>query len=262
MDISTNRKKSMVRRFSAWRIAEHWVLITAFLVLAFTGLAQKFNTLEISRWLIGFLGGIASSRFIHHSAGIIFLLLLLQHVVVNSVGILFGKWPPSMLISLKDFQDALRNVKYYLGIENTPAQCDRYDYKEKFVYWLVLIGGIQMAVTGLILWFPILVTQYLPGQFIPAAKVMHTNEAMLIFLLIAIWHIYDSMFSPEVFPIDTSIFTGYIERKRMEVSHPLEVVRMDDVMDNDNTEKALTVHEPPSSLNTPAEEHSGGGDMR
>jgi len=261
MDISTNRKNPLVRRFSAWRILEHWVLIITFMVLACTGLAQKFNTLEISRWLIDFLGGIASSRFIHHSAGIVLILLLLQHIMVNSAGILLGKWPPSMLISIKDFQDALRNVKYYLGIEDTPAQCDRYDYKEKFVYWLVLIGGLQMALTGLILWFPIQVTQYLPGQFIPAAKVMHSNEAMLIFLLVAIWHIYDSMFSPEVFPIDTSIFTGYIERKRMKVSHPLEVLRMDGVMDNDRTEKALTIQKTPSSFDTPADDHSGGVGM-
>jgi hypothetical protein len=35
---------------------------------------------------------------------------------------------------------------------------------------------------------------------------------MLIFLLIGIWHIYDSMFSPEVFPLNKSIFTGYVEK--------------------------------------------------
>jgi formate dehydrogenase subunit gamma len=247
------REGELVRRFSAWRIAEHWVLIFTFLVLAVTGLAQKFHTVEVSRWLIDVLGGISHSRLIHHSAGIVFILLLLQHIIVNSVGILLGRWAPSMLISLKDFQDALSNVKYYLGVENKPAQCDRYDYKEKFVYWLMLVGGLQMAATGLMLWFPVLVARYLPGQFIPAAKIMHTNEAMLIFLLVAIWHIYDSMFSPEVFPIDTSIFTGYINRKRMEASHPLEYVRMDDFTNEGDEGMVPPVTDTPRSINSSAD---------
>jgi len=37
---------------------------------------------------------------------------------------------------------------------------------------------------------------------------------MLIFLMMTVWHIYDSMFSPDVFPLNKSIFTGYSEKKR------------------------------------------------
>jgi len=63
---------------------------------------------------------------------------------------------------------------------------------------------------------------FLPGQVIPAAKVAHTNEAMLALLVIVIWHIYNSIFSPEVFPLDTAIFIGKISIKRMLHEHPLE----------------------------------------
>jgi len=52
---------------------------------------------------------------------------------------------------------------------------------------------------------------------------MHTNQAMLTLVLIAVWHMYDSIFNPDVFPIDTSIFSGYIERERVEKDHPLEL---------------------------------------
>lgn len=131
-----------------------------------------------------------------------------------------------MLITLKDAHDALHNVRYYLGMADRPAMCGRYSYKEKFIYWLTLLGGIQMIITGSILWFPVVATKYLPGQFIPASKAVHTNEAMLIFILIAIWHIYDSMFSPDVFPLDRSIFTGYIQKRRMEREHPLEPAQL------------------------------------
>ncbi len=117
---------------------------------------------------------------------------------------------------LKDVQDSLHNIRYYLGLVSRPAACGRYSYKEKFIYWLILLGGVQQIVTGFILWFPVATTKYFPGQFIPASKAVHTNQAMLIFLLMAIWHIYDSMFSPDVFPLNKSIFTGYADKSSLE----------------------------------------------
>jgi len=204
------------KRFSAYRIMEHLALIAIFVVLAMTGLSQKFFSLAISQSLIIALGGIDSVRYIHHVAGLLFTALALQHVVVNFAGVLFLQQEPSMLITFKDVQDSLHNVRYYLGLADQPATCGRYSYKEKFIYWLILLGGSQQIITGFILWFPVATTKYLPGQFIPASKVVHTNDAMLIFLLTAIWHIYDSMFSPDVFPLNKSIFTGYAEKRRME----------------------------------------------
>jgi len=85
-----------------------------------------------------------------------------------------------------------------------------------------------MMLTGFILWFPSVVTKYLPGEIIPAAKVLHTNEALVVFLIIAIWHVYNAIFSPEVFPMDTSIFTGYISKARMFREHPDELAEMEE----------------------------------
>ncbi len=237
--MEAKEKSEQFRRFGAGRIIEHWLLIILILVLAVTGLAQRFHEFWLSRWVISAMGGITASRFVHHMAGFAFMLLMVQHILVASLGILSGRWAPSMMISLKDFRDALHNVKYYLGLESSPARCGRYDYKEKFVYWLVLTGGIQMVVTGFMLWYPVAATRFLPGQFIPAAKEMHANEAMLIFVLIAIWHMYDSIFNPDVFPIDTSIFSGYIERERVEKAHPLELEYVQDTEGAENQGMAV-----------------------
>ncbi len=196
------------RKFGVYRIVEHLVLIACVTVLAMTGLPQKFYTLHISQFIITYLGGIYRVRSIHHFVAVIFTVLTLQHLLVAFIGVVFLQWEPSMIIAVKDIQDALQNVKYYLGMAGRPAMSARYNYKEKFVYWFILLGGIQMITTGFILWFPITAAKYLPGQFIPVSKVIHTNDAMLIFLLTAIWHIYDSIFNPEVFPLDKSIFTG------------------------------------------------------
>ena len=209
---SENKENS--RRFSLYRIIEHLALIVLFIVLAATGLAQKFYTLGISQSIILALGGIDSTRVIHHLAAVVFTVFTLQHILVNCIGIIFERWDTSMLITFKDAQDAIHNVRYYLGMADQPANFARYSYKEKFIYWLILLGGIQQIMSGFILWFPVAMTKYLPGQIVPAAKAVHTNEAMMIFMLMAIWHIYDSMFSPDIFPLNKSIFTGYVENKQ------------------------------------------------
>lgn len=219
-----------IKRFGAYRIIEHYAGIITFTVLAVTGLAQKFHDYDLSYWIIINLGGIDNVRLIHRWTGLAFSALLVQHTVVASAGLLFRRWPASMVVVMKDFTDAIDNLKYYFGLSNHPAACDRYDYKQKFEYWGVVVGGVLMVATGLTLWFPTVVAGYLPGEVIPAAKAAHTNEALLAFLVIIIWHIYNSVFSPEVFPLDTSIMLkGRISRERMVHEHPVELARLEGV---------------------------------
>lgn len=220
-------KRDMIRRFSAARIFEHWLAIATFGILVATGLSQKFFYLELSQWVIMTLGGIDNVRVIHRYTGLIFTIAATLHIVFATAGVLLRKWPPSMVITGKDFSDAVYNIKYYIGIEKSPARCDRYGYKQKFEYWGILMGGILMIGTGITLWLPTLAVRFLPGEVIPVAKALHTNEALVIVLLIAVWHIYNSIFSPEVFPLDTSMFTGYISRERMEREHPIELARIE-----------------------------------
>jgi formate dehydrogenase subunit gamma len=78
-----------------------------------------------------------------------------------------------------------------------------------------------------LLFAPALFTQLLPGVFIPAAKVAHSNEGLMAILVVLVWHIYNAHLNPDVFPFDTSIFTGKISRERMEKEHPLELARIE-----------------------------------
>ncbi len=225
MVTSEPKESARLRRFGTYRIVEHYFIMITFSILVLTGLSQKFHEFELSNWIIIKLGGIDMARLIHRYTGLVLAAATAQHLAVASIGLVFRKWPASMVINAKDFTDAIDNIKYYFGVTNSPALCDRYDYKQKFEYWGVVVGGVLMIFTGLILWFPTLVARYLPGELIPAAKATHTNEALLAFLVIIIWHIYNSIFSPEVFPLDTSIFTGGISRERMAHEHPVELAR-------------------------------------
>jgi len=220
-------REEKMKRFSPARSIEHLVHVATFIVLVCTGLSQRFYSLDISQWIILHLGGIDSVRLIHRFAGVVFSLELITHLTVAAIGIVYKKWQPSMVITKKDFTDVVHNIRYYLGMENFPVRGGRYTYKQKFEYWGILTGVFLMMVTGIILWFPAAVTKFLPGEVIPAAKVLHTNEAFVVFLIIAIWHVYNAIFSPEVFPLDTSIFTGYISKSRMIREHPDELAEME-----------------------------------
>lgn len=221
--ITKKADEELIKRFNLYRIIEHFLLIILFFALLLTGLPQKFFPLNISHSIIIIFGGIDNARAIHHTAAALFTILALQHIIINFAGTLFFQWKPSMLITFKDFYDAVHNVRYYLGIVDKPAMCGRYTYKEKCIYWLVLTGGLQMIITGFILWFPVTVTKYIHGQVIPIAKTIHSSEAMLLFVIIVTWHIYDSILSPDVFPLNRSIFTGYMPKKLMQKLHPLEL---------------------------------------
>jgi len=49
---------------------------------------------------------------------------------------------------------------------------------------------------------------------------------LLAFLIILIWHMYGAHLNPEVFPFDSSIFTGKISVERLRHEHPLEWERL------------------------------------
>lgn len=215
-----------IKRFGVFRIFEHQANMIAFAVLVLTGLSQKFHEYSLSQWIIINLGGVDAVRVIHRYSGFLFACLTAVHIIVGATGIIIRRWQASMVINKKDFTDAIDNLRYYFGITDRPARCDRYDYKQKFEYWGVVVGGLLMIVTGFILWFPTAVVRFLPGEFIPAAKAAHTNEALLAFLVIITWHLYNAIFSPEVFPLDTSIFTGKISVERMKHEHPIEYERL------------------------------------
>jgi cytochrome b subunit of formate dehydrogenase len=172
--------------------------------------------------VIGRLGGIFAVRWLHRVAGIAFCLLRVAHLAVAIAGVLTRRMPPSMFLSRKDFRDALDYLRYCTGYAERPPRFGRFDYRQKFEYWGLVFGGLVMAVTGIILSFPIAVSRVLPAELIPAAKVMHSYEALFAFLIVLVWHLFAVVLSPEVFPLDTTIFTGRIRKDRLRHEHPLE----------------------------------------
>ena len=215
-----------VVRFSPRQRAEHAAVIVLFLALALTGFPQRFAGAGWAQATVDLLGGIERARALHRLSGILFGALLALHLGWNAALLLRGRGSLAIVPTRKDFMDVVANLRYYLRLADKPPLFDRYDYREKFEYWGLLLGGLVMTLTGFVLYFPLTVTRLLPGELIPVAKVAHSNEGLLAFLVVVTWHVYNAHFSPEVFPFNTSIFTGKISRERLLKDHPLEHARL------------------------------------
>ncbi len=218
--------KDMFVRFSRRQRIEHSLVMSLFIILAVTGFPQKFSDAGWARGTLALMGGVEAARALHRFAGIAFALLAAVHMGTAVTLVVTGKSRPSMIPERKDFADAIKTLRYYLGASDQQAQFDRYDYRQKFEYWGIVMGGILMVATGLILYFPLLATRFFPGVLIPIAKVAHSNEGLMAFLVVLTWHIYNAHLNPDVFPFDFTIFNGKISRHRMETEHPLELVRL------------------------------------
>ncbi len=225
-----------VIRFSVWQRIEHALVILVFTILAVTGLSQEFFQMHWAAWLIAAMGGIERVRWVHRSMGIAFTLIVGLHMIIVLVQVSSGRIRPSMVPTRKDFRDAIIMMRYYLRLSDQKARFDRFDYRQKFEYWGMVIGSLVLIVTGLMLYFPVLTTRFLPGEVIPAALMAHGKEGLLAFLIIITWHLYNAHLSPEAFPFDPSIFTGKVSRERMENEHPIEYSRMPEDRKQDGDE--------------------------
>ena len=211
-------------RFSPSDRAQHLVMLVSFVVLAATGLPQKFIHLNVHLLdqVIDTMGGIETIRVIHRLAATVLMVATAYHLLDVAYRLYVRRVALSMLPGYRDLLDALQAVRYNLGLARQRPRMDRFTWEEKVEYWSLVWGTIVMIATGFMLWNPVATARFLPGQFIPAAQVVHGGEALLAVLAVLVWHFY----SVHLRHFNRSMFTGDMSEHEMEEEHPLELERI------------------------------------
>ena len=131
---------------------QHLIFVICFIILVITGFMTK-----ISKDMLGWLGGAGNIVFyyrsmLHRTAGVIMILTSLYHIyylIFKPAGrrLLFDMMP-----RIKDITDMISNIRYYLGLEDSPPEFDRFSYKHKLEYGALFAGTTLMSVTGVLMW--------------------------------------------------------------------------------------------------------------
>ncbi len=205
------RKKPFVIRLSANEVVQHWALMLSFIVLVISGFALRFSEAWWVQMLFGWGGGegFLIRGTIHRVAAVIFIVCCVWHLFY-----LFGargrRWLRDMLASKRDLVNIKENVQFFLGQKDEKPRFGRFTYMEKCEYWAVVWGGVIMTVTGILLWFDNFFVRSwaLPKGILDVALVIHYYEAWLATLAIFVWHIYHTIFSPGVYPMNPAWWSG------------------------------------------------------
>ena len=215
-------KAEYIKRFNTRQRVEHIILMVVFTLLAITGLIQRYYTVGICQWIILHLGGIAQTRTIHRSLGIFFTALVVYAVIFALINV-FGRHKRASIVpTIQDYKGVVAELKCNMGLGNECPKSGHFDYRQKFEYFGMVFGSIIIIISGFCLMFPVLVTSWLPGEAIPVALTFHGFEATLAVLVIVVWHIYDAVLRPDIFPTDKTIFNGKISMERVKEEHALE----------------------------------------
>jgi formate dehydrogenase gamma subunit len=221
--VAKRRQERSIVRLSANQRAQHWLLLTSFVALVLSGFALQYPDSWLG-WLLG--GSEFLRRIIHRAAAVVILLVGTYHVLYLALSGEGRLWVKDMFPRFKDARDLIANFGYYLGIKTEKPKIARFAYAEKAEYWAVVWGTVIMGLTGLMIWFKIGVFGFLPRWWIDIALAVHFYEALLATLAIIVWHFYQVIFDPDVYPVNFAFIDGRVSEESYKEEHALAYEQM------------------------------------
>ncbi len=177
-----------VLRYTLRERIVHWVAGLSYVYLLFSGLAFWSPWMW---WLALFLGGGPVVRAMHPWIGLIFTVAVIK---------MFAMWHRDMYITQRD-RDWRKFIGDYVRNEEEPlepgkavrtyqqwAPVDRFNYGQKYLFWVMFWGGIVLFATGMVLWFSELIPWNL--RFLRLISVILHPIAFLVTLGGFIIHVY------------------------------------------------------------------------
>jgi formate dehydrogenase subunit gamma len=174
--LEAGRSGRVLVRFSTFERLVHWMTAACFIILAVTGLNITFGK-PLLLPLIGpeaFTAWSQWAKYAHNYLSFAFTL---------GVFLIFMMWIAWNIPNRRDIE-WLKEGGGMVGHKHPPA--DRFNAGQKMIYWIVVIGGTAVAVSGYLLMFPFYGTNIADMQ---VAQVVHGVVALL-FVAAMLAHIY------------------------------------------------------------------------
>ena len=217
-------------RYSLHIVAQHFMTFMTFIILASTGLTLHFADLWWAPYIMSLFGGPDIARLIHRSAAALMVIASVYHLVTIIAGTIQKFMKKKFNIRrtqiplLKDAQDIVHDIKYFLGKEPYRPKMHKFMYKQKLHYGAIIWGTFVLISAGSMLLFPEFMATVWPNpQFAQdLARLMHADEAIMAITVIVFWHWSNVHLVPGRFPLQWSFITGKITREHQMEEHFLE----------------------------------------
>jgi len=174
--IESGRSGRTIVRFNAFERFVHWMTATCFIILAVSGLNISFGK-PLLLPVVGpeaFTAWSQWAKYAHNYLSFPFTL---------GVILIFLMWLAGNIPNRVDVAWFKRGGGI-VGHDHPPAH--RFNGGQKMIYWIVVLGGAAVALSGYVLMFPFYGTDI---QSMQAAQIVHGIVAML-FVAAMIAHIY------------------------------------------------------------------------
>lgn len=175
--IQNGRSGRTIVRFNSFERFVHWLTAACFIVLAVSGLNITFGKALLLPIMgeAAFAGWSQWGKYAHNYLSFPFTI---------GVVLIFLMWVGGNLPSRVDAQ-WIREGGGIIGDEHPPAY--RFNAGQKMIYWIVVLGGTAVAVTGYILMFPFYGGLTISGMQL--AQIVHSVVGVL-FIAVMLAHIY------------------------------------------------------------------------
>ena len=221
-----------VKRFTPVQILFHWALIVFFMLLSVTGLAWMYIETQWGQALAAPFGGYTGALDWHKITGLVLLVFFAVHIVYTIWNLDWKRFPGSLMsrdslvFQWRDVKDIFLHLGWILGISKGP-KFDRWSWWEKFDYWALWWGFMIVGITGLMLYDPVLSSDYMPGWLLNVALWVHRIEAVLAMAHIFTIHFFIEHWRPRCFPFSATMFEGSKDIEHMREEHPAWIARME-----------------------------------
>ncbi|AIJ08019.1 MULTISPECIES: formate dehydrogenase-N subunit gamma [Edwardsiella] len=169
-------KNNLILRTRFIDRACHWTVVICFFLVALSGIALFFPTLQ---WLTETFGTPQMGRILHPFFGVLIFVTLL---------VMFFRFVRHNLFERQDIPWFKGIIEVLKGNEHLVARVGKYNPGQKAMFWSIMSLILVLLITGIIIWRPYFADRF-PIPLVRYSLLLHAVAAIVLIHAILI-HIY------------------------------------------------------------------------